>query len=483
MSSLSNENANTNRGRVQSMVISKLIDDPQMKEMIVMEYERLTPLQLLRRLKFRAQKQGNCLIPNWLSLVLCNLFLVLLFGLMAAAIMLAKSPPENLGKENTVTAAPLQSNLGYNATCFTWDTSCNEKMNLWCIMGNCDCYNQLYYWNASSSKCVQCPTAFYYNGSTCICPSPRYLQGPSNTTCALYRTYNQTCSSINLCNPTPGLYCSSSGICICSYGYYWNLTTTVGNGYCVSYASNTETCSTTIKCLPTSSTGLLTYLTCTNGTCQCPTTGKWYWTGDICTQINSYSGSCITNQQCDGTLQLICNGSICICAGGTAYGTWFWNGTMCILCPTGWINYGLYCYYNSQLPATQPVARTYCQKYGGDLLYIQDQTEFDFIQPHAAAIIGAYKLAFVGYYTINNTRPGLFEWYNDGYQFTSVKSAYNWWCTAGTPYGLQPTFSYQSTATPQIQACGAVQIYGSSLVCMNDWWCSASLPFICKISQ
>ncbi|CAF4251729.1 unnamed protein product, partial [Adineta steineri] len=286
-----------------------------------------------------------------------------------------------------------------------------------------------------------------------------------------------------LCNPTPGLYCSSSGICTCSYGYYWNLTTTVGNGYCVSYASNTETCSTTIKCLPTSSTGLLTYLTCTNGTCQCPTTGKWYWTGDTCTQINSYSGSCITNQQCDGTLQLICNGSICICAGGTAYGTWFWNGTMCILCPTGWINYGLYCYYNSQLPATQPVARTYCQKYGGDLLYIEDQTEFDFIQPHAAAIIGAYKLAFVGYYTINNTRPGLFEWYNDGHQFTSVKSAYNWWCTAGTPYGLQPTFSYQSTATPQVQACGAVQIYDSSLVCMNDWWCSASLPFICKISQ
>lgn len=47
-------------------------------------------------------------------------------------------------------------------------------------------------------------------------------------------------------------------------------------------------------------------------------------------------------------------------------------------------------------------------------------------------------------------------------------------------YGLQPTFSYRAAADPQIQACGAVQIYGASLVCMNDWWCSASLPFICK---
>ncbi len=47
-------------------------------------------------------------------------------------------------------------------------------------------------------------------------------------------------------------------------------------------------------------------------------------------------------------------------------------------------------------------------------------------------------------------------------------------------YGRQPTFSYRATESPQIQACGAVQLYGASLVCMNDWWCSASLPFICK---
>ena len=47
-------------------------------------------------------------------------------------------------------------------------------------------------------------------------------------------------------------------------------------------------------------------------------------------------------------------------------------------------------------------------------------------------------------------------------------------------YGLQPTFSYRSSATPPIQACGALQVYSGNQVCMNDWWCSASLPFICK---
>ena len=46
-------------------------------------------------------------------------------------------------------------------------------------------------------------------------------------------------------------------------------------------------------------------------------------------QIKTFEGTCITDQQCDGTLQLICNGSICICAGSTPYGTWFWNGTQC----------------------------------------------------------------------------------------------------------------------------------------------------------
>lgn len=64
------------------------------------------------------------------------------------------------------------------------------------------------------------------------------------------------------------------------------------------------------------------------------------------------------------------------------------------------MNYEIYCYYNSQTPATSPKAREYCQRYGGDLLSIQSETEFQFIQPRAAAIIGDYKLAHVGYFTL-----------------------------------------------------------------------------------
>jgi hypothetical protein len=41
----------------------------------------------------KAQKNGSCVVPNWLALLLCNILLVALFGLIAAAIMLAQNPP------------------------------------------------------------------------------------------------------------------------------------------------------------------------------------------------------------------------------------------------------------------------------------------------------------------------------------------------------------------------------------------------------
>jgi hypothetical protein len=84
---------NKNGINVQSIVLDKLLDDPQMKEVVVMEYERLTPSAILRKLRLKAKQQGHVLIPNWLALLLCNLFLVFLFGLLAAAIMLAQNPP------------------------------------------------------------------------------------------------------------------------------------------------------------------------------------------------------------------------------------------------------------------------------------------------------------------------------------------------------------------------------------------------------
>jgi len=88
-----------------------------------------------------------------------------------------------IGKENSVTAPPLKTNLGYNETCYSFDSSCNQSLNLWCINHHCQCYNQLYYWNVSTFRCVQCPATFYYNGSECVCPSTRYLQAPANNTC------------------------------------------------------------------------------------------------------------------------------------------------------------------------------------------------------------------------------------------------------------------------------------------------------------
>jgi hypothetical protein len=77
-----------------------------------------------------------------------------------------------------------------------------------------------------------------------------------------------------------------------------------------------------------------------------------------------------------------------------------------VLCPPGWLNYQVYCYYNSQTSSTWNNSRAYCQSFGADLLVIKSQDEFDFIKPKAAAIIGAKGLAFIGYYTVSNTtRP------------------------------------------------------------------------------
>ncbi len=59
-------------------------------------------------------------------------------------------------------------------------------------------------------------------------------------------------------------------------------------------------------------------------------------------KISSYNGSCELDSHCDGTLILTCQSRLCVCAGSTAQGTWFWNGTMCILCPNGWRNFRKY---------------------------------------------------------------------------------------------------------------------------------------------
>lgn len=70
-----------------------------------------------------------------------------------------------------------------------------------------------------------------------------------------------------------------------------------------------------------------------------------------------------------------------------------------VLCPLGWLNYQIYCYYPVTAAATWANGRLYCQKFGADLLVIKSQAEYDFIVPYAAAIIGSYGLGNIGYYT------------------------------------------------------------------------------------
>jgi hypothetical protein len=57
--------------------------------------------------------------------------------------------------------------------------------------------------------------------------------------------------------------------------------------------------------------------------------------------------------------------------------------------------------------------------------------------------------------------------------FTGSHINQTWWCAP------QPTFSKSSAYTPPVQGCGALQLVNGA-VCLNDWWFSELLPFICK---
>ena len=64
-------------------------------------------------------------------------------------------------------------------------------------------------------------------------------------------------------------------------------------------------------------------LVCLSGSCTC--NSLYYWTGTICTSINSYNGgSCTSNNQCDATKNLTCVTTTCTCANNL-----YWDGTVC----------------------------------------------------------------------------------------------------------------------------------------------------------
>ena len=72
---------------------------------------------------------------------------------------------------------------------------------------------------------------------------------------------------------------------------------------------------------------------------------------------------------------------------------------------------------------------------------------------------------------------GSFAWLDSSLPtFTGNHVNQPWWC------GPQPTFSFSTSYTPNVQGCGALQLESSGDICMNDWWFSELLPFICKKS-
>lgn len=154
------------------------------------------------------------------------------------------------GASKLASSDTIKFNQTFNASCFSFDDSCDSTKKLWCIDNRCQCYDQLAYWRAASNSCTYCAATFYYDGTACTCPQLTYLHTPS-TTCREFSSFmkqidfsaitfacigsygniSQSCASGLLCDETRGLQCISS-TCQCPSGYYWNSTASDTKAVC-----------------------------------------------------------------------------------------------------------------------------------------------------------------------------------------------------------------------------------------------------------
>ena len=73
---------------------------------------------------------------------------------------------------------------------------------------------------------------------------------------------------------------------------------------------------------------------------------------------------------------LSCQGSQCLCPTGSL---WFWSpySNKCVQCPAGWSIYTDRCYYYTTQLVTWSEARDACKSYGGYLIIVDDNTEYN----------------------------------------------------------------------------------------------------------
>jgi hypothetical protein len=241
-----------------------------------------------------------------------------------------------------------------------------------------------------------------YN-STCRCPSAQYFNNVNNK-CETLLIINQTCNQADACNIGLVLSCQS-GICKCSSTQFWK---SISVGCINLYNYNNGTCSDSNQC----QTGLI----CKNSTfssCSCPTTvldsycdcpgrffgSEYYYNGSYCVAAKTVNESCSHNYTCQFmTRALTCISNVCSCAFN-----YFWNGTRCVTCSSGWSFFRGSCFRvslsNSKISnidsATQAAVQTSC--YGEAfsrlaILYDSDLTsEFLAAFPNVDAWFDAYR--------------------------------------------------------------------------------------------
>jgi hypothetical protein len=290
-------------------------------------------------------------------------------------------------------------------------------------------------------------------------------------TCSKYRIYGESCLTSGQCNKTQMTTCLG-GKCDCnSTNMYFDFY----NSRCYDKKSETETCTECSQCLKE--------LICSSGTCLCPNTITQYYDSTQLKCLNKTLNNtfCTQNVTCRSDLGLSCLSSSCQCDSHTS----FWSAIelTCVVCPAEWISFRSKCYRVFNSSKTWDEAQSQCQSYGGDLVSVKVQSDFD--------IVSYFYLQYTDYQKLwIGARMNItydFYWRDGISRMTQTSPNSNWWCV-GNPNNYPENSQIGDTNIRQgcvrmqkgPNDCNDVTLMCNQDFCFNDLDCNTTQAFLCE---